>query len=54
MTTLQASNISLKQVHHLLGLEKQYNGSFVPLLCLEPLTEVEQQELRRIRNYSYL
>ncbi|NEP61247.1 MAG: restriction endonuclease subunit R [Symploca sp. SIO2G7] len=51
MTTLQASNISLKEVHHLLGLQRQYNGSFEPLLSLEPLTEFEQQELRKIRGY---
>jgi len=51
MTTLQASNISLKEVHQLLGLKRQYNGSFVPLLSLEPLTELEQQELRNIRDY---
>jgi hypothetical protein len=50
MTTLQAKNLTLKQVHKLLHFEEQFDGSFTPLLSLEPLTEFEQQELAQIRN----
>lgn len=50
MTTLNARNLSLKDVHHLLGIHPLYNGSFTPLLIIEPLTEIEQQELDRIQN----
>jgi hypothetical protein len=48
MTTLNASNLSLDDVHRLFGFQRQYNGSFTPLLSLEPITELEQQELIRI------
>jgi hypothetical protein len=48
MTTLNASNLSLDDVHRLCGFQRQYNGSFTPLLSLEPITELEQQELIRI------
>jgi hypothetical protein len=55
MTTLKARNLSLRDVHRLLGIQPLYNGSFTPLLTLEPITETEQQELDRIqdefRNY---
>ncbi|NEO10617.1 MAG: restriction endonuclease subunit R, partial [Moorea sp. SIO3I8] len=44
MTTLQARKLSLKDVHHLLGIKPLYNGLFAPLLTLEPLTETEQEE----------
>ncbi len=50
MTTLNAKNLTLSQVHQLLKLNKQPNGSFSPLLSLEPLTEFEQQELAQIRD----
>ncbi|MFE1748661.1 restriction endonuclease subunit R [Coleofasciculus sp. H7-2] len=50
MTTLNARNLSLDDIHRLFGFHKQYNGSFTPLLSLEPLTEFEQQELVQIRN----
>ncbi|MGK7878330.1 MAG: restriction endonuclease subunit R [Xenococcaceae cyanobacterium] len=55
MTILKARNLSLNEVHLLLGIQPLYNGSFTPLLTLEPLTETEQRELARIqeefRNY---
>jgi hypothetical protein len=50
MTTLIAKKLTLKQVHQLLKLNKLPNGSFTPLLSLEPLTEFEQQELMQIRD----
>ena len=50
MTTLNASNLTLDDVHRLCGFQEQYNGSFTPLLSLEPITEIEQQELIRIWN----
>jgi hypothetical protein len=48
MTTLNASQLTLDDVHHLFGFQEQFNGSFTPLLSLEPITELEQQELIRI------
>lgn len=50
MTTLNAKNLTLNEVYHLLKLDKLANGLFTPLLPLEPLTEEEQQELARIRS----
>jgi hypothetical protein len=50
MTTLIAKKLTLKQVHELLKLSKLPTGLFTPLLCLEPLTEFEQQELAQIRD----
>lgn len=50
MATLNAKNLTLSQVHHLLKLDKLPNGLFLPLLPLEPLTEFEQQELTQIRS----
>ncbi|GAB4201539.1 MAG: hypothetical protein Fur006_54080 [Coleofasciculaceae cyanobacterium] len=50
MTTLIAKKLTLKQVHQLLKLNKLPNGSFTPLLSLDPLTEFEQQELTQIRD----
>ncbi|HBB33113.1 MAG TPA: restriction endonuclease subunit R [Cyanobacteria bacterium UBA8803] len=50
MTTLIAKKLTLNQVHQLLKLNKLPNGSFSPLLALEPLTEFEQQELAQIRD----
>lgn len=49
MTTLNASNLFLDDVRRLLHLEQQSNGSFTTLLSLEPLTEIEQQEVLQIR-----
>src|ERR671932_749641 len=45
MTGFNAKNITLNEVIRLLKLQKLPNGSFTPLLSLEPLTEFEQQEL---------
>lgn len=50
MTTLNARNITISEVHRLLNFEKLPNGVFTPLLTLEPLTEIEQQELAQIRS----
>lgn len=50
MTTLNARNLSLDDVHRFLNFQKQYNSSFTPLLSLEALTEFEQQELEQIWN----
>lgn len=50
MTTLNAESLNLGDVHRLLGLQMQLNGSFTPLLAIEPLTEFEQQELLQIQN----
>ncbi|MBW4590993.1 restriction endonuclease subunit R [Aetokthonos hydrillicola Thurmond2011] len=50
MTILQAKNLSLAEVHHLFGFQRQYNNSFSSLLSLEPLTDYEQQELLQIQN----
>ncbi|MFP5270272.1 restriction endonuclease subunit R [Coleofasciculus sp.] len=49
MTTLYAKDLSLKDVHRVLGFQRRYNSSFTPLLSLEPLTDFEQQELGQIR-----
>ncbi|HEY9728814.1 MAG TPA: hypothetical protein V6D50_20380 [Chroococcales cyanobacterium] len=54
MTTLNASNLTLDDVHRLFGFQGQYNGSFTPLLSLEPITEVEQQELMLAYAYKSL
>lgn len=48
-TTLDSKNLSLKDVHRLLKLERRLNNSFTSLLSLEPLTEIELQELEKIR-----
>lgn len=50
MTTLNAKNLTLNEVHHLLKFQKLPNGLFTPLLSLEPLTQFEQQELTQIRS----
>lgn len=50
MTTLNAKNLTLREVHQLLKFDKLPNGLFTPLLFLEPLTQFEQQELTQIRN----
>lgn len=56
MTTTNAKNLTLAEVHRLLKIEKLPNGSFSSLLSLEPLTQFEQQELTQIRSdfNSYL
>ncbi|MBR8838681.1 MAG: restriction endonuclease subunit R [Stigonema ocellatum SAG 48.90 = DSM 106950] len=45
---LEASSLSLNDVHRLLKLQKQPNGLFRDFFTLEPLTEFEQQDLARI------
>ena len=45
MIAFNAKNPTLNEVIDLLKLQKLPNGSFTPLLSLEPLTEFEQQEL---------
>ena len=49
MTTLQARNLSLNDIHRILGIQPLYNGSFTSLLTLEPLTEDQQRELGQIQ-----
>lgn len=48
--TVEASSLSLNDVHRFLKLEKLSNASFTDLLSLEPLSEFEQQDLLRIRS----
>jgi hypothetical protein len=48
MSLLNASNLSLEEVHRLFGFQKQFNNSFSNLLSLESLTEAEHQELQQI------
>ncbi|MEH2441564.1 restriction endonuclease subunit R [Nostoc sp.] len=48
--TVEASSLSLNDVHRLLKLEELSSGSFTDFLNLEPLTEFEQEDLLRIRN----
>ncbi|MDF0556138.1 restriction endonuclease subunit R [Kamptonema sp. UHCC 0994] len=52
MTTLNAKNITLNEVRHFFNLQEQFNNTdtFSTLLALEPLSEIEQQELLIIRN----
>ncbi|MBG1271732.1 restriction endonuclease subunit R [Nostoc sp. WHI] len=47
--TVEASSLSLNDVHRFLKLEKLSNGSFTDFLRLEPLSEFEHQDLLRIR-----
>ncbi|MEH2078889.1 MAG: restriction endonuclease subunit R [Nostoc sp.] len=47
--TVEASSLSLNDVHRFLKLEELATGSFTEFLNLEPLTEFEQQDLLRIR-----
>ncbi|MEH1809261.1 restriction endonuclease subunit R [Nostoc sp.] len=48
--TVEASTLSLNDVHRFLKLEKLSNGSFTNFLRLEPLSEFEQQDLLGIRD----
>ncbi|MGK7924908.1 MAG: restriction endonuclease subunit R [Spirulina sp.] len=48
MTVLQARNLKIKEVHQLFGFQKQRDGAFESFLSLEPITDVEQQELIKI------
>ncbi|MEH2375474.1 restriction endonuclease subunit R [Nostoc sp.] len=47
---VEASSLSLNDVHRFLKLEKLSNCSFTDFLRLDPLSEFEQQDLLRIRN----
>ncbi|MBD2614376.1 MAG: restriction endonuclease subunit R [Nostoc sp. ZfuVER08] len=47
---IEASSLSLNDVHRFLKLEKLLNSSFTDFLSLEPLSEFEHQDLLRIRN----
>ncbi|WP_341527517.1 restriction endonuclease subunit R [Nostoc sp. UHCC 0302] len=48
--TVEASSLSLNDVHRFLKLDKLSNASFTDFLSLEPLSEFEQQDLLRIGN----
>jgi hypothetical protein len=48
--TVEASSLTLNDVHKFLKLEEQPDGSFTDFLTLEPLTEFEQQDLLQISN----
>jgi hypothetical protein len=48
--TVEASSLSLNDVHRFLKLEELSTASFTDFLNLEPLSEFEQQDLLRIRN----
>lgn len=48
MTTLNAENLSLRDVYRLLGYQEQLMGSYADFLDLEPLNEQEQQDLIQI------
>lgn len=50
MTALQARNLTIREVRQLFGFQELYNGSFESVLSLNPITESEQQELRKIYN----
>ncbi|MEQ9552180.1 MAG: restriction endonuclease subunit R [Coleofasciculus sp. G3-WIS-01] len=50
MTTLNAKNLTLDEVHQLFHFHKQYNTSFESLLSLEPITEFEQQQVEQTRS----
>ncbi|MBE9103800.1 restriction endonuclease subunit R [Nostoc cf. edaphicum LEGE 07299] len=50
MTIINARNLSLEEVQRLFAFQEQYSDSFSNYLSLEPLLEVEQQELLQIRN----
>ncbi len=49
MTVLQARNLSLEEVHRLLGFEARYGGSFADILSLDSLDDRDRQDLLKIR-----
>jgi len=49
-TTLNARDLTLDNVHHLLNLQQQVNGVFTSLLTLETVSEAEMQDLTDIRD----
>ena len=46
---LDASNLTMEEVYSLLKFEEQLNDSITSLLSLKPLTELEHQEVLKIR-----
>ena len=46
---LEASQLSLNDVRHLLQLQEQEGDAFTDFFSLEPLSELEQQEILKIR-----
>jgi len=46
---LEASQLSLNDVRHLLKLQEQEGDAFTDFFSLEPLSELEQQEILKIR-----
>jgi hypothetical protein len=49
MINLDASNLTMEDVYRLLKFEEHLNDSITSLLSLEPLTELEHQEVLKIR-----
>ena len=49
MVTLRAREISLEEVDNLFGFIPIYDGNFDDFLTLEPLTELDLQQLQQIR-----
>lgn len=49
MTVLYAKDLTLKEVQDSLQFEREYVQSFDSLLTLEPITNIEEQELIQIR-----
>lgn len=49
MTTLRANKLALEEVEYLLKLEERFDDSFQSLLTLQAVSEIEQQELIKIR-----
>ena len=49
MIILQASHLSLEDVHHTFGFQRQYNSSLTSQLSLDTITDFEQRELEQIR-----
>ncbi|MBR8827888.1 MAG: restriction endonuclease subunit R [Gomphosphaeria aponina SAG 52.96 = DSM 107014] len=51
MTTLiSARNLSIGEVHQILGYQREYNDSFTSILSLENLTDFEEQEVGQIQD----
>ena len=46
---LEASQLSLNDVRHILKLEEREGDAFTDFFSLEPLSELEQQEILKIR-----
>jgi hypothetical protein len=50
MITLPAKNLTLQETFDLFDFQVEYDGRFEPLLNLDPITELEQQELLQTRS----